>query len=159
MTVQGVINASYRPLSTSFREDDNVSQNNDERDAIKTTPQPSRHAATPKDNKRGEVNKGNMSSNTISRLVEEIGRIKTRFSAHKNFMMSGICNLKPNSKLNSDFNSNSDNTFPNEHLIRNLCEKIRFFKEENQNKPLIVKMLLENLEKYVDKPEIKRLSM
>ena len=100
-----------------------------------------------------------MSSYTISRLVEEIERIKTRFSAHKNFMMSGICNLKPNSKLNSDFNSNSDNTFPNEHLIRNLCEKIRFFKEENQNKPLIVKMLLENLEKYVDKPEIKRLSM
>ena len=108
MTVKGVINASYRPLSTSFTEDDNVSQNNDERDAIKTTPQPSRHSATPNDNKRGEVNKGNMSSYTISRLVEEIERIKTRFSAHKNFMMSGICNLKLNSKLNSDFNSNSD---------------------------------------------------
>lgn len=159
MTAKGVINASYRSLSTFFTEDDNVSQNNDERDAIKTTPQPSRHVATPKDNKRGEVNKDNMSSNTISRLVEETERIKTRFSTHKNFMMSGICDLKPNNKLNSEFKSNSDNAFPNEHLIRNQCEKIKFFKEENQNKLLIVKMLLENLEKYIDKPEIKRLFM
>ena len=69
--------------------------------------------------------------------------------------MAEICDLKTNYAPNSESNPKKGNTLHKDQLIYSQNEKILFLREENKNKNLIIKTLLENLELYNSQTEIR----
>ena len=137
MTTKVAINESYKPLII-FATEDNSSKNNE---AETTTPR-SRQILTPR-KREG------------STLYEEIENIKTKFTELENLLMTKICYLTTNYAPDSESNSKKRNTLYKDQLIRSQDEEILFPREENKNKNLIIKTLLENLELYNSQTKIR----
>ena len=78
-----------------------------------------------------------------------------KFAELKNLLMAEICDLKTNYAPNSESNPKKGNTLHKDQLICSQNEKILFLREENKNKNLIIKTLLENIELYKSQTEIR----
>ena len=69
--------------------------------------------------------------------------------------MTQICVLKTNCAPNSESNSKNANALHKDPLIHSQNEEILFQREENKNKNLIIKALLQNYELYNSQTEIR----
>ena len=141
ITANGIINESYKPL-TIFTTKETSSQNNEQTNLAETPTPPSRQILTPRKKER-------------SKLYEETENTKTEFAELENLLMAEICDLKTNYAPNSELNSEKGNTLHKDQLIRSQNEEILFLGEENKNKNVFIKTLLENLELYNSQTEIR----
>ena len=90
-----------------------------------------------------------------SKLYEDIKNIKRKFTALKNYLMVKISDLKTNYTRNSESNSKNENSLCKDQIIHSQKEEILFSREVKNNKNLIIKPPLENLELYNSQTEIR----